>query len=264
MILSIGIYDSGVGGLTVLQEIRRILPNESVIYVGDTARIPYGAKDADTLFSYGKEIVRFLLDKGAKIIVLACGTTSSTIFERLQAEFPTTTFVDVIRPGVIACAKMAEENPHLRWGFIATSATIRSGLFVQMLKTQSKNENIVIHARPCPLFAPMAEAGINEPHFAFNFATETYLGDLRNQIDTLVLGCTHYPLFNFKPILGDINYINLATYVAKATKEHIKNISSSSENATIKLYSSSAPETFAKAVRIIICEDLPVELITLC
>jgi len=258
--LSIGIYDSGVGGLTVLQEIRRILPNESVIYVGDTARVPYGAKDADTLFSYGKEIVRFLLDKGAKIIVLACGTTSSTIFERLQQEFPTVTFVDVIRPGVIACAKMAEENPHLRWGFIATSATIRSGLFVQMLKDKSENENIVIHARPCPLFAPMVEAGINHPHFAFNFVAETYLGDLQNQIDALVLGCTHYPLINLKPILGDINYINLATYVAEATKEHLKNMGNSSENAVITFYVSGIPETFAKAVRIILNEDFPVYL----
>ena len=252
-----------MGGLTVLQEIRRILPNESVIYVGDTARIPYGAKDADTLFSYGKEIVRFLLDKGAKIIVLACGSTSSTIFERLQQEFPSVTFVDVIRPSVIACAKMAI-NPHsrIRWGFIATSATIRSGLFVKMLKDRLPDKNAIIHARACPMFAPMVEAGINYPHFAFNFVAETYLGDLRNQIDALVLGCTHFPLIDFKPILGDINYINLATYAAIATKEQLEkeNKINFSENVTIKLYVSSAPETFSKAVRIILGEDFSVNL----
>jgi len=222
----IGIFDSGVGGLTVLKALRQVLPYENIIYVGDTARVPYGEKSPEMLLSFGRQIIDFLLQKNAKAIILACGTTSSTIYDTLKIEYPHIPLIDVIRPAIEKCTA-----PHIKnLGLIATPATIKSGLFTKLIL--EKNPNIQIHSRPCPLFAPMIEAGFAETtltasaHPILHFTAETYLSDLHNQLDTLILGCTHYPLIQStltKILGGKTPFINLSTTTANAAKSSLQN-----------------------------------------
>ena len=256
----IGIMDSGVGGLTVAKEIKQLLPFESTIYVGDTARVPYGTKNADTLFKYAKEIICFLVDKNVKAVVLACGTISSTIFERLQDEFPDLILVDVIRPGVSTCVELIRQKPDLRLGLIATTATIKSGMFTKLLENQlTKQLGRQLITRACPLFASMIEAGLKNNHSLLTFIAKTYLSDLNNKIDALVLGCTHYPLMvdTLSYVLGNINYISLATSTAHATKEAIISCTNSgSTPPSHSYYVSGNPSKFAKMAQLILNEEI--------
>jgi len=241
----IGIFDSGVGGLTVLSQVKKALPNESIIYVGDTANVPYGGKSPETLLKHGRDIIRFLQNRNVKAVVLACGTTSSTVYEDLVKDFPKIPLVDVIRPGVRACAEMGIP----RLGLIATAATIKSGLFQRLIKAQAPDVHLV--AQACPMFAPMVEAGITHNVIA-NWAAKTYISHWRGKIDALVLGCTHYPLLTeaLSHALGrDMQYINLAAHTAQALKEKL--IASESLNdgrgqALYKYYVSGEPEAFNK------------------
>jgi len=152
-------------------------------------------------------------------------------------EFPTLPLIDVIRPGIEACSQIN----NTRFGLIATAATIGSGLFVRML--EEKCPGTVIHARACPLFASMVEAGLSANHPALRFAVETYLADLRGKIDALVLGCTHYPLLTnaLSATLGDIEFINLGVAAAHATKECLKNILADRNNIPSHSYYVSGP-----------------------
>ncbi|MDR0272170.1 MAG: glutamate racemase [Clostridiales bacterium] len=250
----IGVFDSGVGGLTVVQEIRRLMPTESIIYVGDTARAPYGCKDAETLISHGREIIRFMLKKKVKAVVMACGTSSSTSYEQLCKEFPDLPIVDTIRPAAkaVIAAKPKE------CAFAATVATVKSGLFERLVKAGSQSNGsseIKIHSRACPLFAPMVEAGLatkkNNP--LLFFAAENYFADLRGKVDTLILGCTHYPLLTdaLTHALGEIEFINPATATAKKINE-IFPISSSEEKAKIKYFTSGDEKNFSKIAKFIL------------
>jgi len=252
----IGIFDSGVGGLTVAKEIRRLLPYENTIYVGDTARVPYGTKTPDELLSFSREIIKFLLRKDVKAVVIACGTSSSITYEQMQKEFPVLPLIDVVRPGVKACLQM--ENT--RFGLIATAATIRNGLFVRLLK--EKCPGVEVHARACPLFASMVESGLPANHPAVRFATETYLAGLRGQIDALVLGCTHYPLLTdaLAATLGDIEFINLGVAAAHATKECLKDILADESNIPSHSYYVSGPvDVFRATGQRIIGEEVEVQ-----
>jgi len=228
----IGIFDSGVGGLTVAREIYRLLPGESTIYVGDTARVPYGTKTPEELLHYAQEIIRFLLNKNVKAIVIACGTSSAVTYSTLREEFADLPLVDVIRPGVDECAKLVDTNPNTRLGIIATAATIKSGLFSQLLTERCPD--MTLYARACPLFASMVEAGLPTNHPAMRFATETYLSDLRGKIDALVLGCTHYPLLTdaLGTALGDIQFVNIGEATARATQEKLTQLNLLSDNDT--------------------------------
>ena len=251
----IGIFDSGVGGLTVAKEIHRLLPYESTIYVGDTARVPYGTKTTDELLSFSREIIQFLLDKNVKAVVIACGTSSSITYEQMQNEFPTLPLIDVVRPGVEACLQM----DNTRFGLIATAATIRNGLFTRLLK--EKCPGVTIHARACPLFASMVESGLPASHPVVRFATETYLADLRGQIDALVFGCTHYPLLTdaLLATLGDIEFINLGVAAAYTTKQRLKNILADKNNtATHSYYVSGPANVFRVTGQRIIGEEVKV------
>jgi glutamate racemase len=203
----IGVFDSGVGGLTVAHEIQKLMPHERIVYAGDTARVPYGGKNPETLLVYAKEIIRYLISgHDVKAVVIACGTVSSNIYDRLCAIFPDLTLVDVIQPGVRACL---DTNPQ-KVGFIATEATVRSGLFARLLAERG----IDVESRACPLFVPLVEEGwVNNP--VTRLVAETYLEGWHD-LDTLVLGCTHYPLLAglIKHVMGDINIINMAEYTA--------------------------------------------------
>ena len=197
--------------------LRRLLPHESTIYVGDTARAPYGSKTTGALFQYACEIIDFLLTQNVKAVVIACGTSSSTTYQPLQEQYPTLPLIDVIRPGVAACA----QSPLSRFGLLATTATVKSGVFASLFQEACPQK--VLHTQACPLFAPMVEAGLSHGHPAVQFAVETYTSTLKGAVDALVLGCTHYPLLThaFEAALTGVSLINLGEAAAQETNHQL-------------------------------------------
>jgi glutamate racemase len=184
----IGVFDSGIGGLTVVKALRELLPNEKIFYLGDTARVPYGGKSASTVERYSLEIADMLIEENAKIVVVACNTASSIALPKLEEHLPVPV-TGVIRPGARA-AIAATRNGHI--GVIGTRATIKSGAYEQELR--ELNPATRISARACPLLVPLIEEGWLDDELTGRVIAR-YLGPLvRDGIDTLVLGCTHYPL----------------------------------------------------------------------
>lgn len=193
--LPIGIFDSGVGGLTVMREIRRRLPYENLVYLGDTARVPYGNKSASTVERYSIEDTQFLLAQGVKMVVVACNTASAIAAPRLRAQFPNIPILGMIGPGARA-ATLATSNRRI--GVIATAATIGSGAYELRIReafaAQGDDRPLHICGRSCPLFVPLIEEGETNSDIARLVAAKYLLPMLHEHIDTLVLGCTHYPL----------------------------------------------------------------------
>ncbi|MFA5413155.1 MAG: glutamate racemase [Patescibacteria group bacterium] len=184
----IGVFDSGVGGLTVVREIFKKLPDYKIVYFGDTARTPYGTKSKETIIKYAREDAKFLLDHGAKIIVIACNTASAVAAEILRKELNVPVF-EVIMPAVQAALSVTKRG---NVGVIGTRATITSGVYELMIK--NSNKNIQVESQPCPLLVPLVEeAWLNQPET--KKIVKKYLQPFKNkQIDTLILGCTHYPV----------------------------------------------------------------------
>ena len=211
----IGVFDSGVGGLTVVREIIRQLPNENIVYFGDTARVPYGGKSKDTILKYSSQIVRFLTSKNVKAIVVACNTVSALVLDEIQSEV-NVPVIDVVRPG----AKMAVEftkNHHI--GIIGTQATIKSGKYNSYIRTI--DPSITVVSKACPLFVPLVEEGLIEDRVTDDIVGR-YLQELKEyDIDALILGCTHYPLIRnaIGRYMGDgVKLVNPAYETAKSLK----------------------------------------------
>jgi glutamate racemase len=192
----IGVFDSGLGGLTVAHEIMRQLPAESLIYFGDTARVPYGPKSPDTVRRYSREICAFLLEQGVKAIVVACNTATAHALPTLRDELDVPV-IGVVEPGARAAVR-ATRSGHI--GVIGTAGTIRSQAYVRAI--HAENPDVRVTALACPLFVPLVEEGWTN-HEATHLVAEEYLAPfVKDPIDTLVLGCTHYPLL--KPVIGEI------------------------------------------------------------
>jgi glutamate racemase len=184
----IGVFDSGVGGLTVVREIFRQLPQESVLYLGDTARVPYGPRGEETVTRFALELVSFLLARDVKALVVACNTISACALETIRAVSPVPV-VDVIAPTVEAA--LAESRRHVL-GVIGTVATVGSGVYSRAVQAARPEAELL--AQPCPLFVPIAEEGLGD-HAVAALMAEEYLGRFRGSpLDVLILGCTHYPL----------------------------------------------------------------------
>ena len=184
----IGIFDSGVGGLTVFKEIRKRFPYEDLIYFGDTARVPYGPKSRNTVIEYSVQNARFLIQQGAKIIVIACNTSSATALTELQSILPVPV-LGVIEPGAMSAVKTSISK---RIGVIGTEGTIRSQAYSSAISNLDKNCSVF--SKACPLLVQLAEEGW-EDHEVTKLTIKEYLTPLlKNSIDTLVLGCTHYPI----------------------------------------------------------------------
>ena len=211
----IGIFDSGLGGLTVVNAMAKALPMESFIYVGDTARVPYGNKDIDTIRAYGRQIIGFLQKKGVKAIIAACGTVSSNVMEDLWKEFDLP-IIDVVRPGIDACLSLCKEQNKKRVGVIATEATIKSGFFQNSLI--EKNPHLIVAAKACPLFVPLIEEGLSNNTAAAKIVEDCLKDWQENPIDILILGCTHYPLLTpiLKQVLKDTIQIDIAVATLEA------------------------------------------------
>jgi glutamate racemase len=192
----VGVFDSGIGGLTVAHEVIRQLPHESVLYFGDTARVPYGPKSPDTVRRYSREIAAFLRDQGVKSIVIACNTATAHALTVLRAEFDMPV-IGVVEPGARAAVSVTTRG---RIGVIGTVGTIKSGAYERAIR--AINSDVFITARACPLFVPLVEEGWTD-HEATRLIAREYLEPLvAADIDTLVLGCTHYPLL--KPLLHEV------------------------------------------------------------
>lgn len=210
----IGIYDSGVGGLTVFKEIRTRFPFEDIVYFGDTARVPYGPKSRNTVIEYSIQNARFLLQCGAKLIVIACNTSSAVALDYLKKNLPVPV-IGVIEPGSISAMQKTKNN---RIGIIGTEGTIRSNAYSTAISGFDKNTKTF--GKACPLFVPIVEEGWEE-HEVSTMIINEYLSELlENDIDTLILGCTHYPILkrSLQKILG--SHINLIDS-AEATAEEL-------------------------------------------
>ena len=211
--MPIGIFDSGIGGLTVVKEIQSILPRERLIYFGDTARVPYGSKSRETVRRYSVENAQLLASFGVKMIVIACNTSSATALEKVQKVFDGPV-VDVVGPGVRA-AVAATRNQRI--GIIATQSTIRSKAYQRGIALQAPE--VKTFAKACPLLVPLAEEGWQNSEPA-RLIVEKYLRPLlRKNIDTLVMGCTHYPLLSdtLRTVVGpETRLVSSASETAKA------------------------------------------------
>ncbi|MGO5053772.1 glutamate racemase [Lachnospiraceae bacterium LCP25S3_G4] len=211
----IGVFDSGVGGLTVAREIMRQLPNENIVYFGDTARVPYGSKSKDTIIRYSRQIIRFLKTKKVKAIVIACNTASALALDVVQNEIDIP-IIGVVVPGARAAIEATKSQ---KIGVIATEATIRSEIYTKII--QESNPKISVSGKACPLFVPLVEEGFKK-HKVTGEMIEYYLEEIKeSDIDALILGCTHYPLLRnrIREYLGEkINLVNPAYETAMDLK----------------------------------------------
>ncbi|HAV43124.1 TPA: glutamate racemase [bacterium] len=244
--LPIGIFDSGVGGLTVVAEVIKELPLEDVVYFGDIARTPYGSKSKETVIKFSREITHFLVDQGAKLIIIACNTASSVALDLLKGEFDRP-IIGVIQAGVSTALQVTRNN---RVGVIGTSTTIVSGSYVNELKRL--NPNLTVISQACPLFVPLVEEGwVN--HKVTTLVAEEYLSPLKdNKIDTLILGCTHYPFLKpiIQKVLGEgVVLVNSATEMARITRKTLKEeglLREENSDVTYKFYLSDTSANFIK------------------
>ena len=192
----IGVFDSGVGGLTVVREIMRQIPQERIVYFGDTARVPYGSKSTDTLIRYTRQIIRFLKTRGVKAIVVACNTASAVALEAVKDELDIP-IIGVVRPGA-RVAVAATKNKKI--GIIGTETTVNSRMYVKLIQELEPEAEVI--GKACPLFVPLVEEGWTKDPVTEEVARR-YLADLQqSDIDSLILGCTHYPLL--RSMVGEI------------------------------------------------------------
>ncbi len=182
----IGIFDSGIGGLTVYRALKKLLPKEKFVYLGDTARLPYGTKSPRTIIRFSLENAEFLMKFDIKALVVACNTSSSVALDELKRRYSQLVIIGVIEPSARMALKL---SPRKKIGVIGTEATIRSGKYQKFLRERGAE----VLSKPCPLFVPLVEEGWID-HPVTMMVAEEYLREFRNRVDTLILGCTHYPV----------------------------------------------------------------------
>jgi glutamate racemase len=240
---AIGIFDSGLGGLTIVKEIKKILPQEKIIYFGDTARVPYGSKSKEVILRYSREIANFLKNKDVKLIVIACNTASAFALKELEEELDIPV-IGVIKAGARSAAKQSDSI-----GVIGTRGTISSLAYYHEIKANNKSANI--YQKSCPLFVPLIEEGM----------AKRYLSEIEPMIDTLVLGCTHYPLITrtlTKVTGGKIKLVNPAEESAREIKDILNKNSlySDKRDEEDEYYSSDTPEKFKELAELFLGYNL--------
>lgn len=215
----IGVFDSGLGGLTVVKELMERLPNENIVYFGDTARIPYGTRSNETVIRYSQQCIRFLLSQGIKMIVIACNTVSSTSLDIVKKMFDIP-IIGVIEPGAQAAVSSTENK---RVGVIGTQATIRSKSYEKAIARRDSRINIF--STPCSLFVPIVEEGWSDSKIAL-LTADKYLDIMKDKgVDTIILGCTHYPLLQttIGEVMGsDVKLVNPAIGTALEVQRILK------------------------------------------
>jgi len=246
---AIGIFDSGVGGLTVLRRIAEGLPEESIVYLGDTARVPYGTKSADTVVRYARACAAMLLARGIKLLVVACNTASAYALDTLRDELDVPV-VGVIKPGAAAAVRKTRTK---RIGVIGTAGTVGSEVYPHVI--HALDPDVAVFSKSCPLFVPLAEEGWTDGDVPRLVARRYLEGLALHQVDTLVLGCTHYPLL--KGVVGEavgdgVALVDSAEATAATVRELVtesKHTRGGSGRPTHRFLVSDAPEAFARVGR---------------
>ena len=257
---AVGVYDSGLGGLTAVRAILKFLPNEDIIYFGDTGRVPYGNKSDETIKKYSKQAIKFLKAHNVKIILAACGTVSSVAIEYLRAEYPDIPIIGVVEASCRKAVEIAVNTGNKKIGVIATAATISKGMYHKYITEYIKDGRFYnVIGKACPLFVPLVESGyVAGDNRVIKLVAEDYLAELRNEnLSSLILGCTHYPMIaeviydiineekeNNKTVLIDSGYES-----AHELKEVIenKNIANSmNRKGNLEVYVSDETVNFAK------------------
>lgn len=254
----IGVFDSGVGGLTVAREIMRHLPNENIVYFGDTARVPYGSKSKETIIRYARQIIHFLQTQDVKAIVIACNTASALALEVVREEFDLP-ILGVVEPGARAALAVTETG---KVGVIGTEGTVRSAMYEKVIGEMDPNVEVV--AKACPLFVPLVEEGFKKHHVTDEII-DFYLKSMKeSDIDALILGCTHYPLLRSKirEYVGDkITLVNPAYETAMDLKllleeKELANEGNEEKRASYTFYVSDAADKFKQFANSILPYDI--------
>ena len=258
----IGVFDSGIGGLTVLREIWKTVPGESTVYFGDNSRSPYGTKSKSTIIRYSLQNLKFLESKDVKMIVIACNTASAYAYDELKtrAKVPV---VEVVTPGADVACKATRNS---KIGIIATKGTISTGVYKKAVEDRSKElgmKNIEIFEQACPLFVSLAEEGWWDKEVT-RLTAEEYLKPLKEAgVDTLVMACTHYPLLSkvIKEVMGEgVVLVNTGEATAKVVKELLSSEGTASEgnqSPVREFYTSDEPELFEQVATPFLGEGLP-------
>lgn len=254
----IGVFDSGVGGLTVAREIMRQLPNENIVYFGDTARVPYGSKSKDNIIRFSRQIINFLKTKKVKAIVIACNTASALALDVVKEESDIP-IIGVVEPGARAALEMTSSK---KIGVIGTEATIRSAMYEKIINDIDTEANVI--GKACPLFVPLVEEGFAK-HKVTEEIIDFYLSSfLETDIDSLILGCTHYPLLRskIKEYVGErITLVNPAYETAMDLKHvlekcNIENTGEEQKHASYEFYVSDAADKFKQFANSILPYDI--------
>ena len=254
----IGVFDSGVGGLTVAREIMRNLPKEDIVYIGDTARVPYGSKSKDNIIRYSRQIIHFLQTKGVKAIVIACNTASALALDTVKDEFDIP-IIGVVEPGARAALAVTENK---KIGVIGTEATVRSSMYEKII--EGINPEVSVIGKACPLFVPLVEEGFKK-HQVTDEIIDYYLASLKqSDIDALILGCTHYPLLRskIKEYVGEkITLVNPAYETAMDLKRilqemDMENPDIEGDHGSYSFYVSDAADKFKQFANSILPYDI--------
>ncbi len=254
----IGVFDSGVGGLTVAREIMRNLPKEDIVYFGDTARVPYGSKSKDNIIRFSRQIIHFLQTKGVKAIVIACNTASALALDTVKDEC-NIPIIGVVEPGARAALTVTENQ---KIGVIGTEATVRSSMYEKII--HEINPEVSVLAKACPLFVPLVEEGFKK-HKVTDEIIEYYLEELKeSDIDALILGCTHYPLLRSKirEYVGEkITLVNPAYETAMDLKRILKEMDMENpdiegDHGSYSFYVSDAADKFKQFANSILPYDI--------
>ncbi len=254
----VGVFDSGVGGLTVAREIMRQLPNENIVYFGDTARVPYGSKSKDNIIRYSRQIINFLKTKNVKAIVIACNTASALALDVVREEIDIP-IIGVVEPGARAALELTQTK---KIGVIGTEGTIRSAMYEKIIQGRDPEAEVI--GKACPLFVPLVEEGFAK-HKVTQEIIDYYLSSLLDtDIDSLILGCTHYPLLRsrIREYVGDrITLVNPAYETAMDLKKLLEeskldNIGEGQEHAAYSFYVSDAADKFKQFANSILPYDI--------
>lgn len=254
----IGVFDSGVGGLTVAREIMRNLPNEDIVYFGDTARVPYGSKSKDNIIRYSRQIIHFLQTKGVKAIVIACNTASALALDAVKDEFDIP-IIGVVEPGARAALAVTETK---KIGVIGTEATVRSAMYEKII--QGIEPDVSVIAKACPLFVPLVEEGFKKHHVTDEIIDYYLVSFKETDIDALILGCTHYPLLRSKirEYVGEkITLVNPAYETAMDLKvllqeNDMENPDAEGDHGSYSFYVSDAADKFKQFANSILPYDI--------
>ncbi len=252
----IGFFDSGLGGLTCIPYLMKRLPEEKIIYFGDTARTPYGSKALNTIRNFSMEIADFLVKRDVKMIVIACNTVSATCVDDLQRRFPDIPIIGIIDP---TASKVAEEfNEENNVGIIGTKVTVSSHAYKNLV--QKYNEKIELHETPCPAFVPLIEEGIIDNEI-MDLTIKFYMDEFvkANSLDTIILGCTHYPLIkrNIERLYPSLNIINPSSIVIDRIEKELeeRDLFASGSDFTNVFYASDLSENFINMIDHIFADE---------